>query len=428
MDNGGESLTRGALLLVILTLTAGAPGAETERRRELADFHLAGDGKVDDTAAVQQAVDAGIGELRFWRGRFRITRPIVVNLDATGPVSIAGGGVATIVMAGPGPAFRFVGTHAGNAAPENVKQNVWDRQRAVMVDGIEIVGEHPEALGLQLEGLMQPTLTRLLIRRAKHGILLTGRNRNVIISDCHIYDNRGVGILLENLNLHQINITGSHVSYNRGGGIVIRKSEVRNIQIGSSDIEANQDRTGPPAANILFDAREGSILEGAVSGCTVQHANDAAGSANIRFVGRSKDDVNKVGNFIIANNALSDVKVNIHLQYARGVVISANTFWKAYDHHVLVEGSSNIVMGPNQMDRNPDYKAGDSRDDVVFTDSFDSTIDGLHMNRAGYPGPGLILRRCRRFQLSNIRILDPAGADAVLDAVTDSQIPESLRH
>jgi hypothetical protein len=396
----------------LLFLAAALPAA---RPPQLADFGLVGDGVADDAAAIQKAVDAGVGELRFWRGRFRITRPIVVRLDRVGPVAVSGGGVATIVMAGAGPAFHFIGTHAGSAAPETVKPNVWERQRAPMLDGVEIVGAHAEAVGVQLEGLMQPTLTRVLIRQARHGVVLTGRNRNVVIADCHIYDNRGVGVLLENLNLHQINISGSHISYNRGGGVVIRRSEVRNIQIGASDIEANQGRDGEEAANILFDARQGSILEGAISGCTVQHQHEAAGSANIRFLGRGPDDVNKVGNFLITGNALSDVRANIHLRYARGVVISANTFWKGYDHHLLAQGCSNILVGVNNMDRNPDYKAGQSADRVVFEDSTDSTIDGLQMNRTGDSSPSLILRRCRRFQLSGVRVLDGGPRPLLLE-------------
>ena len=408
-------MTRRALLATFPAMAAGRP-------KDLASFGVAGDGKTDDTEAIQKAIDAGIGELRLWRGVFRISKPLLIDLDRVGPTSISGGGVATILMTGAGAAVRIVGTHAGSADPGTVKPNVWERQRAPMLDGFEIVGGHRDAIGVQLEGLMQPTLTRLVIRRALHGIVLTGRNRNAIVSNCHIYENRGVGLLLENLNLHQINVVGSHISYNGGGGIVIRKSEVRNIQIGTSDIEANQDRKGPPAANVLFDAREGSILEGAITGCTIQHGHEAPESANIRFLGRGPADVNKVGNFVISNNALSDIAVNIHLQYARGVVVTANIFWKGYEHHMLVEGSSNILLGPNSLDRNPDYKAGDARDDVVFTGCFDSSINGLHINRAGHPGPALILRRCRRMQLANVTVLDAGEKDLLLDDSTDVKI------
>ena len=38
-------------------------------------------------------------------------------------------GDRAVVMDGPGPAFRFVGTHDGSAAPGDFKPDVWERQR-----------------------------------------------------------------------------------------------------------------------------------------------------------------------------------------------------------------------------------------------------------------------------------------------------------
>lgn len=388
-------------LISALTLADGA---------DLASLGVVGDGKADDTSAIQKAVDTGTGELRFPRGVYRITKPVVIHLDRSGPLAITGSGVATIVMAGAGPAFRVVGTHAGTAAPRTVKAATWAKQRAPMIDALEIVGEHKDAIGVQVEGAIQATLTRVLVRNALHGIVLTGRNRNVVISDCHLYANRGVGLLLDNLNLHQINITGSHISYNGGGGIVVRRSEIRNIQIGTSDIEANMDPKGSPAANILFDAREGSVLEGAITGCTIQHTHDAPDSANIRLIGRSAADPNKVGNLIIANNVLSDVAVNIHLRYARGVSIANNTFWKGYKHHMLIEGSSDVVIGQNILDRNPDYKADDSSNEVLLQDTADSSIRGLHIRSAA-----LRLKRCRNVQVSDVTVLDSTGEGVLVE-------------
>ena len=54
-----------------------------------------------------------------------------------------------------------------------------------MVDRIEIVGAHAEADGIRAEGTMQLTITATTVRKARHGIHLTGRNRNVLISDSH---------------------------------------------------------------------------------------------------------------------------------------------------------------------------------------------------------------------------------------------------
>ena len=38
------------------------------------------------------------------------------------------------------------------------------------------------------------------------------RNRNVIISDCQIYNNSGIGVYFDRVNLHQVNITGNHIN------------------------------------------------------------------------------------------------------------------------------------------------------------------------------------------------------------------------
>src|SRR5690606_2517877 len=91
-------------------------------------FGAKGDGQADDTAAIQEAVNRG-GAIRFPRGVYRLTSTVVIDLDQTGFTSLIGDGVARFVMAGPGPAFKFVGIHQGSASPRTFKPNVWERQR-----------------------------------------------------------------------------------------------------------------------------------------------------------------------------------------------------------------------------------------------------------------------------------------------------------
>lgn len=415
-----------SLGLFVLGLATPPTLLAAGQAKTVKDFGAVGDGKTDDHAAIQRAIDAGIGEIRLPKGHYRITKSLRIDLDRVGYTSISGGGAATLIMAGSGPALHIIGTHNGTAAPGTVKANVWERQRLPLIDGLEIRGAHPEADGILAEGTMAAVFSRLLIRNAVNGITLTGRNRNVIISECHIYDNRGVGILLDKVNLHQINITNSHISYNGGGGVVVRRSEVRNLQIGSCDIEGNMDPDGPPTANILLDVREGSVREGAIIGCTLQHNHDAAGSANIRFLGRSAEAPVKVGYFSISGNALSDVAVNIHLKYVRGVSIMGNSFWKGFEHNLLVEGSSNIVVGPNLFDRNPDYQPRGSRNSLLFVDSTDSTLTGLHINGVQSAEAALTLRRCQRFNLTNSMILNSDNIGLLLDDVQHVRVSDNL--
>lgn len=389
-----------------------------------------GDGQADDTAAVQKAVDSG-GRVSFPKGVYRITKPIVVELDKTGFTSLAGDGVARVVMEGAGAAFRFVGTHAGSADPEQVKPNVWERQRMPMVDGLEIVGAHPEADGIEATGTMQITITRTTVRDARHGIRLATRNRNVLIADCHIYHNRGIGVFYDDVNLHQSNISGCHISYCAGGGIVSRGGNVRNIHIGTCDIEMNMATNAPPTANVLIDcsgSRAGTA-EVAITGCTIQHGGKAPGCANIRIIGRGDaakgQPTARWGHVTITGNVLSDVKVNVHLRDARGVAITGNTFYMGYEHDLLVEESSNIVVGPNNFDRNPLYGYGDAakvNGGVVFRDSSDCTLDGLHINGAWRKPAALMIEKCDRFNIANCTILDSDNAGLLLKDVTNSKV------
>lgn len=426
----------GLMLLGVVALTAARspqrPGANAPSG-DVRDHGAKGDGVADDTAAVQAAVDSGAGVVRLPKGVYRVTKPVVIDLDKTGITAITGDTVARVVMAGDGPAFRLVGTHAGTAAPATVKPGVWDRQRMPSVDGVEIVGDHPSADGIAGTGTMKLTITRVLVRRCRHGIHLTGRNRNVTISDCHVYQNRGVGIFLDAVNLHQINVTGCHVSYNDGGGIACVGGEVRNLQITGCDIESNHGKDGPPTANVLVDSTGGTNAEVAITGNTIQHNHTAPGSANVRIKGPTipdkKTPERRDGHVTITGNVLSDVATNIHLTHARGVVITGNTAWMAFGHNLLVEDSAHVVVGANGFERNPRYAYGDSEsasNAVLFKNSADCTITGLHVSRVTGADAGVAFENCDRFNISNLTVLDCDRAAVSLKDVTNSRLSGCL--
>ncbi len=399
------------------------------------DFGAVGDGKADDSKAFQRAVDSGQGDVHVPRGIYRLTKTIVVDLDRIGPVSIIGSGTARLVMAGPGPALRLVGTHRGTADPSTVEENVWQSQRMPTVSGLEIVGAAPKACGVEATGTMEATFSRLLIRKVLHGIHLKQRNRNVIISDCHIYENRGIGIYLDRVNLHQINVGNSHVSYNAGGGIVQRGGDVRNLQIGNCDIESNMGEKAPATANVLIDATEGSIGEIAITGCTIQHTHNAPESANIRIIGEGRPRPSyakgelRGGNITITGNVLSDVQINVHLHKVRGVTIVGNTIWKGYAHDFLIEGSSSIVIGPNVFDRNPRYHYGDGASadrGLVFRDCDNVILTGLQINNVWRKKGGLVLERCQHFNISGCIVLNCDNCGILMDDVQDTMVSSCM--
>jgi hypothetical protein len=374
-----------------------------------------GDGQADDTAAIQRAIDAG-GTITFTTGSYRLTRTVTIDLVKTGFIMIAGDPTARVLMAGPGPAFQFTGNHAGTAAPSLVKPDVWDRQRTPTIVGLEIVGAHPEADGVAARGTMQLTIDRLIVREARHGIRLHERNRNVLINAVHLYHNRGIGIFYDATNLHQSNITGSHISYNTGGGIVLRGGDVRNVHIGNCDIESNMIRGGAATANILIDSTGGSVGEVAITGCTIQHHPDSPEAANIRILGAGVENARssrptQEGHVTITGNVLSDVQVNVHLKNVRGVTLTGNTFWMGFAHDLLVEDSSNVMVGPNNFDRNPryEYTRTSARGGLVFRGSSDCTLSGLHVNGVRHHPAAVSIERCTRFNASSGTVLDSDG-------------------
>jgi hypothetical protein len=427
-------LLAGVLLLIGGQVWSGENRGADITERNVRPLGAVGDGKEDDTAVIQNAVEAG-GAVRLPKGTYRITKPIVIELDKVGYTSICGDGVTRIVMAGPGPALKFVGTHFKSADPENFAPNVWERQRMPLVDGLAIEGAHPEAIGIEANGTMELTLTRLHIRNTLHGIHLVGSNRNLIISDCHLYENRGIGIFYDNVSLHQSNIVGCHISYNRGGGIVSRAGNVRNIQITGCDLESNMGRGTPPTANILIDCTGSPYGTGevAITGCTIQHNNDSPDSANIRILGRSEPTAKltlvREGHVTITGNVLSDVKVNVHLRDCRGVVLTSNTFWMGFTHNLLIEDCSDIILGPNNFDRNPLYNYGNSleaRNSLVVRNSEDCTLTGLHVTNVWREPAGLLIANCKRMNVTNCTILDCDNVGLLLKDVTNSRVSDCL--
>jgi len=419
-------------LLVALLVLASTPLITRTNAAEtpVAIRGAVGDGKADDTAAIQKAVDAG-GAVRFPRGVYRLTRTVVIDLEKTGFTSLNGDGVARFVMEGAGPAFKFVGTHEGTADPKSLKPNVFERQRTPMVDGIEIVGASPEADGIEATGTMQLTITRVAVHEARHGVHLTVRNRNVIISDCHLYHNTGIGVFYDHVDLHQSNIIGSHISYNAGGGVVTIGGAVRNLQIGTSDIESNMTPEAPPTANVFVDCRDGSTAEVTIVGCTLQH-NPSPGAANVRFIGKGKpgsaEDKTQWGHLTVADNVLTDVEVNIDLQHVRGAVITGNTFGGGYEHDLLVTDCSNIAVGSNTFDRNPPYyrgKADSAKGGLVFRGSRDITLTGMHIDGVRQPA-AVLIEDGDTFNISGCTILDSDGPGLLLKGVSNSLVTGCL--
>ncbi len=265
----------------------------------------------------------------------------------------------------------------------------------------------------------------------RHGIHLANRDRNVLIADCHIYNNHGIGIYLDRLNLHQIIIHGCHISYCKQGGIRISGSEIRNIQICSNDIEYNYDRKAETSSDVLLDCREGTVREGTLIGNTIQ-AVESPGGANVRLLG-ARSHPNAVGLFTITGNLIGSQETAIDLRACRGVVVSGNSIYSGYQHALWIEDADSIVIGANSIDHNPEYR-GSSTDRVVIRNSHNVTLTGLiqqHTREASKPVfESMEIRGCRQINVTGCQIIQARGrgivvSDSALVRIADCTIPAS---
>lgn len=411
---------------------------------DVRDFGARGDGLTDDTAAIRHAVADGEGAILFSAGTYLVNETIRIDLDKAGPLSLDGsGGTAKIVMTGAGPAFHLVGTHAKTADPAGFSPGVWRKERMPTILNLEIEGRHPNAGGFLLEGTMQTTLEGVLLRELDTAIHVRHRARNLLVSHCHIYNNRGVGVLLDHVNLHQAIITGSHISYCKRGGIKIVGSEIRNLQITGNDIEYNFDLEAEASADVWIDASEAgsSVREGTISSNTIQ-AKYSPGGANIRLVGFNAKENHRAGMFAISGNLVGSQETNVQLIACRGVVVSGNVIYSGQRRNLDVEGSRNIVTSANCFDHNPDYGPKELCTGVRFADSHDCTLGDtiVHDCQAGehtvagakkLERQGLVeIVRCRRVTLSGCQVLDaqPFGIyvdSSSLVSITGSSILET---
>jgi hypothetical protein len=310
------------------------------------------------------------------------------------------------------------------------------------IDGIEIEGHHPEADGILIQGVMQPTLTRVLIRQVRTALRLTDRARNLIVNGCHFYHNSGIGIHLDDLNMHQAIIADSHISYNRLGGIRIERSEIRNLQITGNDIEYNNnvsfrkdfpDGDEEPTAEIYIDVSERTVREGTISSNTIQ-AKYSPNGTNIRFIGQGPEKSQKAGMWAITGNLIGNQKNNIHLSSSRGLTISGNYIYSGHYRNVLVEDSRNIVLGDNTIGHNPDYGIKELATGIRFVDSENIVINGVLIQDAE-AGKNTVkgsidterdalveLVRCKCVTMTGCQVLDGTPTGLLVDDCSDTMI------
>ncbi|MBX7256809.1 MAG: right-handed parallel beta-helix repeat-containing protein [Candidatus Hydrogenedentes bacterium] len=393
-----------ACMLIIGPLCAAEPALE--------DLKAFADGKRPATAALQKLIDESDGAVTFPAGTFLIDAPLRVDLTVLGFRSLRGAEGTTRLLADlSGPAIQIVGSHNGTAAPESVEEHIWDKERFPVISGLEIVGKQEQADGIELVRTMKCTIRNVLIRRCRYGIHLVERNRNIIISDSHIYDGTDTGIFLDNCNLHQMNITGNHISYNKRAGIRQFNGDVHNVQIAGNDIEYNFG-SEETSGEIVLESPDSLISEYAITGNTIQARPENPG-ANIYLAGSEQNAPGASRVIAITGNIIGDRDKNIVLTRTSKTTIAGNTIYGGNTLSLHFQQCANIVLNGNNIGTRPSAHAQrDSYTDGILLENCadclitDNIVSEHHQGDAT-SGGAITLVDSRHCRVSDCQILRP---------------------
>jgi len=391
-------------------------------------FGAAGDGSRDDTAALQRAVDEGGGRIVLSAGSYRITRPIEIDLSGGYRAITGQAGTARILMDGPGPALRIVGHHEGTGNPRSVQPATWDRERMPMVGGLEIVGGHEQADGIELIRTIQAIISAVLIRNCRFGLHLTERNRNFILAGSHIIDCADSGVFFDRVNLHQANLYGNHISFNRRAGIRQLDGDVHNIQIVGNDIEYNAG-SEPPTADVLLEAPDGIVSEFTIVGNTIQATPQDRG-ANVHVVGRPDDGLTGARLITLASNVLGSRQCNVRIENATRVSITGNTIYEGVTHCLLLERCRSAVVGSNTFASILIKRPVEPSNAVLLDECTGCSFTGNVLDRCGKPAPepaaSITLRRCEQVHVASCQLKDPLYEGVALDDATYCKVSDNI--
>ena len=307
-----------------------------------------------DGVIIQRAFDSAYGKIvSFESGReYNIDSTVVAK---AGKVRGINGNNATLVLNGDITGVRYEGTLTGSANPGEANNRELDlKESNAFIERLRVTSKNGhEGRGIEITKLISANIENCHAFNLKNGIVIKGRNRNLIFENCHVRDNLENGLLFENVNLHQLNMTGMHIGYNKNG-ISIIDGEIANWQMSACDIESNSSSSyGQPESLINIETTENgktNMWEVNFSALTIQdHGTNTKPLINV--------DVkkNELLNFVLGSSHVSNSSTTQPLIYIDGgnrIGIN-NVTMKNISHLnesiVLGDNNDNVIISSNHL-------------------------------------------------------------------------------
>ncbi|MGE6487453.1 hypothetical protein [Paenisporosarcina sp. NPDC076898] len=302
---------------------------EASTHIDVSSFGAVGDGRTDDTKALQEAArQHGIISLESGK-TYLISSTIELNPAIAKGIQ---GNNAKILLDADLPAFHLKGnkTDGGARPTENVGL---EDEFSFVIDSLHVFSRDHRGTALILDGSFGVIVTKSHFYNLKKGIELINKNRNVIISENHLWNLAEYGIHYNNANVHQSILTNNHISYAEIA-LFFENGDVHNTQIMGNDIEVGylKNNDTRSAIQVVCDKPKTQFSQSQIVGNSIEdHFLAKEGIINFysKTFGPSSADSNLapyVGMIEIMGNELSGSSKALVLENINDITINSNTF------------------------------------------------------------------------------------------------------
>ncbi|WP_391120086.1 hypothetical protein [Psychrobacillus sp. L3] len=292
-------------------------------------FGAVGDGKTDDTKAFLQAVQQK-GILRLESGKTYLISS-TIKVDLTNIKGIQANN-AKILLNADFPAFYIKGnkTKGGAEPPSNLGL---EQEFSAVIEGLHVFSANHQGTALVLDGTFGVIISKSHFYNLKKGIEIINRNRNVIITENHLWDMAEYAIHYNNASLHQSIISNNHISYAKVA-LFFENGDVHNVQINSNDIEIGYsiNNNTQSAIQVVCDKLNTQFSQAQIVGNTIEDHFLAKGGI-VNFYSKvfetptkNSDQPPYVGMIELVGNELSGSSKALVLENINDLSVNGNNF------------------------------------------------------------------------------------------------------
>ena len=305
---------------------------------------IKGDGVTDDTLALQRMVNMATSVKLPDVEKIKLTSSISVCL---GFAKIIDGNGVTLIVSGNYYALDVEGTLTSSANPSSMNEYVLKSEGGTVIKNFKATSSDGESGGfVKARKSFNLKIENNYIYKCGNGIRLYGMNRDISISENHIFALTESGILFDqNINLHQCNINNNIIMFALTCIDIYDPAAIANFQITGNNIEiVNYPASGYEDCKcIKFTSTQepGMFGEIEISGNTIQ--GHETSTDLIYFSGHADEPISDVS--ITGNHVSNSQGRAIYLENCRNIAITGNNY-NAIKHYVydLYGDCENILM------------------------------------------------------------------------------------